>query len=150
MGRLITIQEIKDSHLTDWYFEFGGKHLDKDSATKLECAIDKRYLDRSLTESPISKIEIRKFIDKQLDDTVILDYLSLSYYYWARPDEPCYLEREIVHGYYRFYFESETSQVQFALRFSEYISEKFRWLDDQVPSQREHLSRIWTPPTDRY
>ena len=150
MGRMMTLTEIKAANLSDWYFEHGGRYLEEDPATAFECAIDRRHLDHYEHSKKIRKIEIRKFIDEQLLGTVIVDYLDLSYYYWCRPGEPDYLERQISHGYYRFYFESEADQVKFALNFSDIVSEKLRWQDDQVPSGREHSSRIWEPPVDRY
>jgi hypothetical protein len=149
MGRLTSIAEIKQAGMLGWYFEFNGKYMDQDPAFALECAVDQRHFDYYDHSKKIRKIEVRKFIDQCLTDTVIFDYLDLSYYYWAKPGEPNYLEREIRHGYYRFFFESEASQVQFALRFSDIIGEKLRWQDDQVPHRREELSRIWTPPEDR-
>ena len=150
MGRLTSIAEIKATGMIDWYLEYGGKYPEEDSALQLECAIDQRHFTTTERSRNAMKIEIRKFVEQCLHDVVIVDYLDISYYYWARPDEPQYLERQIFHGYYRFFFESEASLVQFKLRFSEFISEKLRWQDGQVPSGREKLSLVWEPPKDRY
>lgn len=104
-----------------------------------ECALDQRILDGTHE----LRIRVRKFIEEQLTDTVVLDYLDLTYYYQHANYSGGY---QIKHGYDRFFFESEESAIMFKLQFGEHCTDvKLRWKDTHhVPSGKEDQDPCWT------
>jgi hypothetical protein len=72
---------------------------------------------------PARKTEIRKWIEINVEGTVIINEIDKNYrvYYGKERDWDHSYER--TNKWYAFYFESEESAFMFRLRFSEYIKE---------------------------
>lgn len=149
MGKFTTIKELNNSELWDWYdLDTRSILANKSSIFKYECAINRSSIEQNFEGTNTMKIDIRQFIEQNIIDTVIMDYMSLSYYY-IPPSSPAYNSQgyQITHGYYRFFFESESSQVLFALKFSEHLTTKYRWQDDRLPNYATE-NMIWAPDQD--
>lgn len=147
MGKFTTIKELNSLDLLDWYNTDSQSILsNKSEVFKYECAIHRRSLEQNYDGTNKLKIEVRQFIEQNLSDTVIMDYQSLSYYYDPLQSSSTY-GYQVTHGYYRFFFESEASQVIFALKFSEYIVTKYRWQSDKLPHNYTE-NEAWTAEHD--
>jgi len=79
------------------------------------------------------RIAIRKWIERNTDETVILTYLDLRYYYnWGRR----YSDHgyQVSHGYHQFYFEESTTALAFGLAFTDVIThEPMLYSENNVP-----------------
>jgi hypothetical protein len=143
MGKFTTIKELKSLDLLDWYNTDGQSiSHNKSEVFKYECAIHRSSLVQNYEGTNALKIEVRQFIEQNISDTVIMDYQSLSYYYDPSQSSSSY-GYQVTHGYYRFFFESEASQVMFTLKFAEYIVTKYRWQSDKLPHEYTE-NVVWT------
>jgi hypothetical protein len=150
MGKFTNIKELVDNDLWDWYCpNHRSMQVNQSSVFKYECAIHRKSLDQNYDGTNRLKIDIRQFVEQNLNDTVIMDYLGLSYYYEPKNGDQPYntYGYEVMHGYYRFFFESEASQVMFALQFSEHLVTKYQWKDDQIPHGKGPNNKVWDPNT---
>lgn len=137
MGKLFTLKNLKETDMLRWYIS--SEHDLKYGVSRefpYECAIPLKtmhpYRD---DETQLGlQVRIRQFIEQSLTDTVIVDQLSLSYYYKPESSIKRYSDwgYNINHGYCRFFFESEASQVMFALHFSSEVKPKMRWEDGSI------------------
>lgn len=130
MGQLIHIDSIPNA---DWYFEDahwlgssmyeGWKYTWPSPQFPIMLGIHSDNFTNPL------KIEIRRWIEITLAETVLIDKIDKSYrmYYgtdWERVDRFSSYDsryRDVSNRWYRFHFENEESAVAFKLRFGEYI-----------------------------
>lgn len=149
MGKFTTIKELENNHVWDWYCpNHHAIQNNRSEVFRYECSIHRSKIEQNYDGTNRLKIQIRQFIEHELQDTVVMDYMNLTYYY-EPPSDTRYntYGYQISHGYYRFFFESEASQVMFALKFSEFLSTKYRWKDDQFP-RGQHTNHIWDPEVE--
>ena len=79
--------------------------------------------DEDFQSNPERKTEIRKWIEINVEGTVILNEISKNYRVFYGKERDWYHSYERTNKWYAFYFESEESALMFRLRFSEYIKE---------------------------
>lgn len=76
---------------------------------------------------------VRKWIERNTDETVIVTYLDLRYYYnWGRR----YSDNgfQVSHGYRQFYFEESASALAFGLAFADIITrEPMMYEEHKIP-----------------
>lgn len=131
MGQLITKAQIYDGIGASWYSNGPSNNMTLPSNTfEYECAISFHTMGQHY-ESHFNKI--RKYIEQSLPDTVIVERLDLLYQHTPSEYTSGH-SRSIYHGYYRFFFESDTSFVLFGLHFADLITiVKIKWLIDAIP-----------------
>ena len=144
MGKLVTRDELGLD--APWYFKDAywsssngpSRYLyewpSEDFPYRLHIHNDKLF------QQNARKIEIRRWIEHRLSDTVILDGIEFNYrkYYGASYDwDKSY---EVRHGYARFSFESGESASAFALAFGEWIQTPTKWHPDR-PEDEEYLRK---------
>jgi hypothetical protein len=137
MGQLHTLKHLEDTGMLPWYCPHGMAIVDNRCPVfKYECSIHIKLMDDTYDYENRNRLkgEIRQFVEHVLSDTVIMAYLGLGYYHKPKIKGRPYSDYgySVSHGYYRFFFESEASQVAFALKFSEHITTKMRWKDDAL------------------
>lgn len=126
MGTLVTREDIRSR--ADWYFSDAyyaaeytvsrpeGYRYDwpsKDFPYRI-CIHDDDL------SSPI-KVEIRRWIEQRISETVIYTYIDKSY--WHYRDEEKDSRANVRNIWCAFYFESEESAVAFKLRFLNIVKE---------------------------
>lgn len=143
MGTITTISAIKASIGAEWYA------LNKLSEMPCEEFPHEVAFDRKVFEkNPKLHLTIRKFVEQQLRDTVIVSYLSLTYYYEYQRFANGY---QIHHGYDQFFFESEESAILFKLQFAEHITDvKLRWDPRSIPWDKVDKPQEWKKPERGY
>jgi hypothetical protein len=143
MGTITTIKAIKEGVGAEWY---AANKLSELPCPEFpyEVAFNRRVLEKN----PDLHRTIRKFVEHQLRDTVIISYLGLSYYYEYQRFANGY---QITHGYDQFFFESEESAILFKLQFAEHITDvKLRWDPRNIPWDKVDQPQEWTPPKRGY
>ena len=122
MGTLITLDEI--SKIANWYFEDAYYHS---SGNKYAFVWPNPTFPHSvaihsdnLRDRNDIRISIRRWIETNLTETVLVQKLDKSYRRYTKKDdwENSY---EISNMWTVFYFEEELAASMFALRFSEYV-----------------------------
>lgn len=142
MGKITTITAIKETVGAVWY---ASNKLSQLPCTEFpyEVAFDRKVLERN----PDLHRTIRKFVEKQLEDTVIVSYMSLTYYYEYQRFANGY---QIHHGYDLFFFENEADAILFKLKFGEHVTEtKLRWDLGSIPWDKVDEPPEWKPREDR-
>jgi hypothetical protein len=139
VGRLIELSEfcVSDNHTGDlnalWYFpdarwDYRGNRRCKftiESGYPALCAIHQDRLDTdNVKDAGALRMEIRRWIERNLTTDVILSYKNMEY----RNPENDSLPRDyfippIKHGYHLFNFETDSDMMLFRLRFSDYVRE---------------------------
>ena len=131
MGKLINITEFGGDHGLDysWYFpdyyfkSYDGIHMYSiSSGFPFNSAIHCDVINFG-NNSNLLKIEIRKWIESNLSNIVITNYINKNYTLWYGKDTYDRNHRPITHGYQIFNFETSEDHVYFKLRFMEYLSE---------------------------
>lgn len=142
MGRLVKFNQLEpdpswffstanyDHNLRQpWSNQTGGWRcdLEEDPASAIRLYIHWDTLDPSCEYLATNRrIEIRKWIEHNLDETVILTSKNLEYrYYYHSPSKKYsyqYHLHDKAHGYHVFIFESEAAAIQFKLRFGDIAS----------------------------
>jgi hypothetical protein len=142
MGTITTTHAIKTGIGGEWY-----------AANKLyelpcpEFPHEVAFHRNVLEKNPRLHLTIRKFVEQQLRDTVIVSHLSLPYYYEYQRFANGY---QITHGYDQFFFESEESAILFKLQFAEYITDiKLRWDPRNIPWDKKDEPQEWTKRESR-
>lgn len=143
MGTITTISAIKAGIGGEWYAANKLSELPCDEFPH-EVAFDRKVLEKN----PDLYRTIRKFVEHQLRDTVIVSYLSLTYYYEYQRFANGY---QIHHGYDQFFFESEESAILFKLQFGEHVTEtKLRWDPRNIPWDKADKPQEWKKPERGY
>jgi hypothetical protein len=135
MGQLLHVEDLKPDpswHLQTarlakdnrgnerWVFDFENEpHLVD------RCAIHQEVFNRNSDVPQNPRITVRRWIEHNLPDTVILHHQSMSYHYFYEYEGrnrhyDSITERS--HGYYFFGFESSASAILFRLTFSSMIT----------------------------
>lgn len=91
-------------------------------------------------------IQIRKWIEHTLTDTVIVDSIEMDYKKYYGKSYEWEKSYDVRNSWYRFSFENESSATMFALAFSEWIKKPTKWHPDH-PEDEEYLNR---PLEERY
>jgi len=139
MGTLTTKKIIKEGIGAEWYAANKLAYLPCPEFPH-EVAFDRKVLEKN----PSLHMTIRKFVEKQLEGTVIIDYLSLTYYYEYERFANGY---QIHHGYDQFFFESESDAILFKLQFAEHATEtKLRWDPRSIPWDKKEADQAWKAP----
>ena len=144
MGRLIRLGDIVDP---SWYFDDawydptnGGQHKyawPNPSFPYRICIPFKCIEDNKV------KIEIRRWIELHIQDTVIIDYVNKSYrvYYGNQIVSDPYdfwdASYDRSNNWVIFYFEDQHSATAFRLRFSDLVKEIF----DRFPEDEGKITR---------
>jgi hypothetical protein len=142
MGTITTTKAIKESIGGEWY---AANNLNSLPCPEFphEVAFDRKVLEKH----PDLRKTIRKFVEKQLGDTVIVSYMSLTYYYEYQRFSNGY---QIHHGYDQFFFESESDAILFKLQFAEHVTNvKLRWDPRNIPWDKMDEPQEWKPREDR-
>ena len=140
MGRLITTEELTPS--PSWYFEAiyingnSGRYRIHWPNPFYPCEVC--IHSDVLQENNKLKIEIRRFIEQNLPDTVIFDYKEMDYYKFFSEDHSWDKKWDVRNIWYRFHFEDEHSASVFALKFSEFVKPMTAWHPDH-PEDEEWL-----------
>ena len=122
MGKLITVDELQKTAI--WYFEDAYYHS---SGNKYAFAWPNPTFPYTvaihsddLRDRNDIRISIRRWIETNFTETVIVHHLDKSYRRYTKKDdwESSY---EVSNMWTVFYFEEETAATMFALRFSEYV-----------------------------
>lgn len=129
MGRLQLRGEITDH---SWY---GGKYYPSE-AFPHSVAI---HIDQMDGEKVKERVEIREWIERSSETTVVMDYMDLGYYYqygnsWNNGFQ-------VTHGYYRFWFTDQETAVAFSLRFSSIVSTTLWEYKEQYPCKINPTNR---------
>ena len=149
MARLIQLREFNRSedstgdlnplwYFPDAYWEYNNRRICKftiESGYPVAIAMHQdRFNDQiwqsfsrrdSYTVTPGQlRMEIRRWVERNLSTDVILEQIEMNYRLWNRKskDYHCNFE-DIKHGYYLFHFETESEAMMFRLKFSEHIDE---------------------------
>ena len=117
MGKLTTLEKLELSQ--DWYFEETYRITFPNTNYPYSLAIHRD----TLNNTSGLKISIRKWIEENIDDIVLMAFLDKGYFHY-------YDQARIFDGGYQqsnywvlFHFEKEESALMFKLRFGEYIKE---------------------------
>lgn len=134
MGQLVTLEDIKDK--AQWYFEDAyyssghGKYVNSwpNGSFPYFAAIHSE----DLSGRNDIRISIRKWVENNLSETVIVDVIDKSYRRYTDEENSWDKSYEVQNRWVVFYFEEETTATMFRLKFSEYVkpitSEHPRWL----------------------
>ena len=150
MGRLITRAEI-DLNAT-WYFKDAywsssngpSKYIYKWPSEDFPHRL---YIhDDTLQNQNGRKIEIRRWIEQHLTDTVILDSIEMNYRKFYGKSYEWEKGIDVQNSWIRFSFESGESASAFALKFGDWIQTPTRWHPDR-PEDEEYLNK---PEEERY
>ena len=132
MGQLVNLNEIKDN--AEWYFKdayyASGRCVFSWPNPSFPYSVNIHYDD--LKGNSGLKVEIRKWIETNLTETVIIETIDKSYRRYLSDDKKWESSYEVSNYWTAFYFEEEHAETMFRLRFSEYIKpitdEHPRWL----------------------
>lgn len=140
MGKLLSISEVAPN--ATWYFDdayitySNGRNKYKwpnPSYSHPVCIhFDELYHNNKL------KIEIRKFVEDNLTETVIYDTVEMDYYKFFSDDHSWDRKWDISNSWFRFNFESKDSAIIFVLKFSEFVKPMTAWHPDH-PEDEEWL-----------
>jgi|APFre7841882654_1041346.scaffolds.fasta_scaffold88447_2 hypothetical protein len=134
MGRLVYLNNLDlDAR---WYFPDAHYNRERNNYnyTWPNIAYPSRVAIHSedLDDQNSRRIEIRKWIEENLQETVICDILDKSYRRFTDSEKSWEHSYEVSNRWVVFYFDNEHSASIFALRFSEWIKpitdENPRWL----------------------
>jgi hypothetical protein len=142
MGVFTTIEGIKATVGAWWYAENRLNEMPCEEFPH-EVAIDNEVFDKN------DKLhrDIRKFIENQLPDTVILKRLGLMYYYAYDRSSNGW---QVNHSYSQFFFESEESAIMFKLHFYEHVTDvKTKWKERYIHWENKGKENIWEPNSSR-
>ena len=141
MGKLVTLSEfkvhdIRTSYINPtWYFEDARIGYGTDNYTfewpnkSYPCSV--AIHDDDMQNS--IKIEIRRWIETNLQETVICNYIDKSYRYYYNNNKEWDESYKVDNLWIVFYFEDKHSATMFSLRFSTLVKE----ITDKHPT-KEH------------
>lgn len=142
MGRLIVPEQMTPDpswYLDTAYWNRDGNRwqyrLDEDSKVHGGLRVHRDYFKENLQH----RIEVRRYVEQDLPDTVLMtreDY-GYNYTYWYRGKDRYGSDNLYSrdHGYYRFYFENPASVLLFKLRFSTIITDFHQLHPDDIGSE---------------
>jgi len=142
MGQLIFKENIKEC---SWYFEdahFSEKWEYKwPSPTFPFCTYI--HMD-DLT--PVEKVKIRRWIEQNLQETVIVDKIDNNYHWYYPGFEKTWVNSfQVPNSWFGFYFEDTHSRSLFTLAFSELIKP----ISKHHPKYPEHEYAMSLTPAER-
>ena len=142
MGRLMHLDEIPQYEKL-WFFKTGNIDSRYETEFKSVLYIDQnRISGYSEMDPKLTFVDIRKFVDQMLGDTVIVRFQNLNYFYRYSSASDGY---QVQHGYYCFHFESDVSCTLFKLNFSEHITtERLRWREHTIPYDRKDRPNVFS------
>lgn len=124
MGRLVTLDEIRE--LAEWHFE--DAHHDAFNGNRYVFTWPNPTFPHTvaihsddLKDRNDIKISIRKWIEINLSETVLVHRLDKSYRIYIKKDKDWDSSYEVPNVWTVFYFEESEAATMFALRFSEYV-----------------------------
>lgn len=123
MGKITSLEAIRDEG--HWYFEDARWSSETRKCTfkwpseQYPCAVG-IHTDR--ITNPI-RIEIRKWVEQNLDGTVIYSQVDHTYHKYYDRERTWDNSYQISNYWMVFYLEDEASELAFRLRFSNYIAE---------------------------
>ena len=123
MGRLTTIDKLElplNWHFEDAYYNNGKWHISFPNSNYLyRLAIH----NDTLRENNALRIEIRKWIERNIDDLVIIEHIDKTYFQYYSETRARNGGYQISNNWSGFYFEKEESAIMFKLKFGEFITE---------------------------
>lgn len=125
MGQLVTLEQLKD--MEPWYF--GDSYYGRDARRYVFCWPNESFPhcvaihSSDMSKDIKLKVEIRRWIERNLSETVILSSLDKSYREYYDDERTWRHSYEVSNLWITFHFEDEHSASMFKLRFSEHIKE---------------------------
>lgn len=148
MGRLVRLRDLGLD--ATWYFE--DAYWTTSAAGSYQYAWPSKNFPHQLCmhrdefQYASRKLEIRRWIENLIPDTVIFDSVEMDYKKYYGKSYEWEKKYDIHNTWYRFSFENENSAIMFKLAFSDWIKPITKWHPDR-PEDEEYLNR---PLEDRY
>ena len=124
---MVTLLNLVDIKNPRWYFEDAWFDYTNNGSYKYSWPNPSFPFHASIHYDDLEdnkiKIEIRKWIELNIQDTVILDYIDKSYRKYYGESHDWHSSYEVSNKWMVFYFEDEHSALAFRLRFSNLITE---------------------------
>lgn len=139
MGQLIHVDELK-SEKAMWYVEdhyydvYGRKHVFK--WPNVTFPFFHPIHNSKFTKNRTLGVQIRRFIQRSIDDLVIYDLEVKSYRHFYGDTSKWEHSYEIDNRWFRFFFESKESSFLFKTAFSDIISPITDWHPDYPEHQK--------------